>query len=69
MKIRADYSTRAKRKKAAMGMLEQLEAMRDAEEEYMDRIPENMYNKQEEAERAVGIYEDIISAVEELYSI
>jgi galactokinase len=64
-----DYSTRAKRKKAAMEMLGQLEAMRDAEEEYRDKIPENMYNKQEEAERTVGIYEDAISAVEELYSI
>jgi galactokinase len=64
-----DYSTRAKRKKAAMEMLEQLEAMRDAEEEYRDKIPESMYNKQEESERMVGIFEDAISAVEELYSL
>ena len=63
-----DYSTKAKRKKAATEVLGQLEAMRDAEEEYRGNIPENMYNKQEEAERTVGIYEDAISAVEELYS-
>ena len=64
-----DYSTRAKRKKAAGKMLEQLEAMRDAEIEYSDNIPANMYNKQEDAESAVGLYEDAIAAMEELCSI
>jgi len=43
--------------------------MRDAEEEYMNSIPANMYNKQEDAERAVGMYEDAIAAIEELCSI
>ena len=64
-----DYSTRTKRKKAASKLLEQLVAMRDAEEEYMNSIPANMYNKQEDAERAVGMYEDAIAAIEELRSI
>jgi len=62
-------STRAKRKKAVAKMLEQLEALRDAEVVYSDNIPDNMYNKQEDAQRAVGIYEDAIAAMEELCSI
>ena len=64
-----DYNTRTKRKKAAGKLLEQLVTMRDAEEEYMNSIPVNMYNKQEDAERAVGMYEDAIAAIEELCSI
>ena len=64
-----DYSTRTKRKKAAGKLLEQLVAMRDAEEEYMNSIPVDMYNKQEDAERAVGMYEDAIAAIEELCSL
>ena len=63
-----DYTTRAKRKKAVGKMLEQLEALRDAEMEYSGNIPESMYNKQEDAERAVGVYEEAITALEELYS-
>ena len=63
-----DYSTRVKRKNAAVNILEQLEAMRTAEEEYRDNIPENMHNKQDEAERVIGIYMDAEAAMEELYS-
>ena len=64
-----DYSTRAKRKKATGRLLAQLEAMRNAEEMYRDSIPENMYNKREEAERIIGMYEDAIAAMDELCSI
>ena len=64
-----DCSTRAKRKKAVGKLLEQLVTLRNAEEEYMNSIPVNMYNKQEDAERAVGMYEDAIAVIEELRSI
>jgi hypothetical protein len=64
-----DYSSRTKRKKAVGKLLEQLVTMRDAEEDYMNSIPVNMYNKQEDAERAVEMYEDAIAAIEELRSI
>jgi len=62
-----DYSTRAKRKKAARAILEQLEAMREAAEEYKGGIPESMYNRLEEAENDVTAYEDAIAAMEGLY--
>ena len=63
-----DYGTRAKRKKAALAMLEQLEDLHAAEEEYKDSIPESMYNRRDEAENAVTAYEDAIAAMEGIYA-
>jgi len=62
------HGTRKARRIAAQAILEQLEALRDAEEEYRDNIPESMYNRREKAESAVAAYEDAISALEDLYS-
>ena len=61
-----DYGTRKARRNAAQAILEQLEALRDAAEEYKDNIPESMYNRREEAENDVTAYEDAIAALEEM---
>jgi len=63
-----DFSTRAKRKKAAQAILEQLETLIEAAEENKCGIPESMYNRQEEAENDVTALGDAIAAIEELFS-
>ena len=40
--------------------------MRDTDEEYINSIPVNMYNIQDDAERVVGMYEGTKAAIEEL---
>lgn len=62
------FSTRGRRKKAAQEMLRRLETLRDAEDAYMDSIPESMYNRRESAENAVASLEEAIATLEDLYS-
>jgi len=62
-----DCSTRKTRRIAARSILDQLEELREAEEEYKDGIPESMYNRREEAENAVSALDDAIAAIEGLY--
>jgi len=55
-----DYSTRGKRRTAFHYYVEQLEAIKDAEEEYKDNIPDNLHNGEayENADQTVTAMED-----------
>jgi hypothetical protein len=65
-----DYSTLGKRRAAVAAMLEQLEAIREAQEEYRDSIPENLQGSRryEDAETAAGALGEAAAALEEAFS-
>ena len=65
----SDYSTRKARRVVAQAILEQLKALREAEEEYMASIPESMYNRRESAENAFTAYDEAITALEGLLDL
>jgi len=63
-----DYSTLKARRTATQEVLNKLEELREAAEQYRDGIPENMYNRLENAENVVTAYDEAIAAMEDMYS-
>jgi hypothetical protein len=57
-----DYSTRRKRRSAIQSIVKQLEQIKDSEEEYRDRIPENLQGSTvyDRAEELVSMLEEVI---------
>jgi hypothetical protein len=62
-----DYTTKRKRREAIRIILEQLEQIRDAEQQYQDRIPENLQGSvvYDCSEAFVGSLDDAIDALAE----
>ena len=60
-----DYSTRGKRRTALRYHTEQIEAIRDAEETYKDRIPETLQGGQryDDAEQTVEALDEAVDAL------
>jgi len=65
----ADFSTRKKRRQAVSRMISQLEQIMDAEEGYMEAIPENLRNsvRYESAEESISSMEDALDKLAEIY--
>ena len=65
-----DYSTRGKRRSALRRITAQIEALKDAEEGYRDRIPENLQGSEryEAAERDVSLMETALESLSEAYT-
>ncbi len=63
------YDTRQKRRKALRGILDQLHAIKDAEQVYLDNIPPNLQSSKlfEAAELTVATLEEAISLLEDAY--
>jgi hypothetical protein len=61
--------TRAKRRRAAQRLTNELAMIRDREEVYMENIPENLHGGQafEAAEQTIQALEDAICLLEEAY--
>ena len=69
-KVSADpYDTRRKRRKALSALAGQLEAIHDAEQQYLDNIPENLRNSRtyEAAEQTVAGLEEALNILSEAY--
>ena len=64
-----DLSSRAKRRKATVLTARLLERIRDAEEAYMGRIPENLQasDAYDSADQSVGLLDEAIDAVNSVY--
>ena len=60
-----DYSTRRKRRSAIQAIVEQLELIKDSEEEYRDRIPENLQGSSvyDRADELVSTLEEVIDLI------
>jgi hypothetical protein len=63
------YETRAKRRIALNALIGEIEAIAEGEQEYMDRIPENLRNSQryEEAEETVETLMEALSLLAGAY--
>ena len=61
--------TRRHRKQALEVILQQIIAIRNAEADYMDRVPDNLCGTEnyEVAEDAVSVLDEIITMMEEVY--
>ena len=61
-----DYSTKRKRRLAVQRIIRQLEQIRDFEELYHDKIPENLGNSMvyENADQAVSALEEVIEMLD-----
>ena len=68
-KPKKGYNDRGGRRKAVESIVNQLTAIRDAEEQYKDNIPENLKNssRYESAEQAVETLEEAIGLLSEAY--
>ena len=69
-KLDKGYSERGIRRKAVANIINQLKMIRDAEEQYMLNIPENLTNssRYESAEQAVETLDEAIGMLEEVFS-
>ena len=65
-----DYSTRGKRRTALRSMVAQIAALKDAEEGYRDRIPENLQGsaRYEAADNDVSLMETALESLSEAYT-
>ncbi len=63
------YETRPKRRKAVLPLIEQLEYILEAEQQYMDNIPDNLRasERYEAAELTVSCLEDAVNSLSEAY--
>jgi hypothetical protein len=61
--------TRRDRRRALESVLNQVIAIRDAEEQYMDNVPENLSGSEsyEIAEQAVSVLDEVIEMLHEVY--
>jgi hypothetical protein len=66
-----DYSTRRQRRAAIQKMTRQLERIRDCEEQYRDRIPENLQGSSifDKAEEFLSILDEAIDILDSIGSI
>lgn len=64
-----DVATRQKRRKALLAVIRQLEAIADAEQDYMNNIPVNLQNSQryEAAEQAASALEEALDILHNVY--
>ena len=64
-----DFSTKGKRRTFVRRMIEQLEAVKEAEENYRDNIPENLQGGQayEAAEQAIEQMENALDSLKEAF--
>ena len=64
-----DYSARRKRRDAVKDILMRLSAIRDAEQAYLDRVPDSLQNSEsfETGERAVDTFDDVIELLGDVY--
>jgi len=65
----APYATRRKRHEALTALAGQLEAIREAEQQYLDNIPANLQNSRmyEVAEQTVAALEEALSILDGAY--
>jgi hypothetical protein len=63
------YATRQKRRRALKALVDQLEAIMDAEQRYLDAIPDNLQGSRhyDEAEQAVSAFEEAMTSLAEAY--
>jgi hypothetical protein len=63
------YATRRQRRAAVSRMAQQLAAVKEAEETYMDNIPENLQGSvnYENAEQAVSLMDEALDALDAIY--
>jgi hypothetical protein len=66
---RITTKTRGQRRKATMIVISELETIKDAEEAYMDNIPENLRggSAREAAEQSVQTLEEAIALLEDVF--
>ena len=66
---KADYDTRRKRRNSVKRILLCLTSIRDAEQNYLDNVPENLVNSEsfEVGECAVDALDEIIGLLAEVY--
>jgi hypothetical protein len=64
-----DYGSRRKRRIAVKSILECLSAVRDAEQRYLENVPDNLQNSEsfEIGENAVDTLDEIIGLLIEVY--
>lgn len=60
------YTTRRKRRAAIQAMTKQLELIRDCEEEYRDRIPDNLHGSvvYDRADELVSLLDEVIDLID-----
>jgi hypothetical protein len=65
----ADYGSRRKRRNAVKSILACVSAVRDAEQNYLENVPDNLQNSEsfELGESAVDTFEEVISLLAEVY--
>jgi rRNA maturation protein Rpf1 len=65
-----DVTTRQKRRKTVLAVILQVEAIADAEQEYMENIPISLQNSQryEAAEQAVATLEETLCILHNIYT-
>jgi hypothetical protein len=65
----ADFGTRSKRRSAVRAVLDCLAAVRDAENRYLENVPDNFQSTEsyETGEYAVDTLEEIMDRLAELY--
>jgi len=68
-RIYPDYDSRRKRREDIKHMLARLSYIRDAEQRYLENVPENFQNTEsfEVGENAVDILDEIIALLAEVY--
>ena len=67
-KPQPDYSTRRKRRAAIKAIIKQLEQIRDFEQQYQDRIPENLQGSMvyEKSDEFMSMLDEAIEIMEQL---
>jgi hypothetical protein len=65
----ASLETRGHRRRAVKGLIPQIEAILDAEQQYMDNIPPNLQNSSvyETAEQTVTALDEVIIILDDTY--
>ena len=69
LQIPIDYSARRKRRNAVKSILLHVTAIRDAEQNYLDNVPDNLQGSEscEIGECAVEILDEIINLLDDIY--
>ena len=62
-----DLSSRPKRRKAVSAVLRLLSGIRDAEQSYRDRIPDNFANSADDADLSIDQLSDAIDSLADAY--
>jgi hypothetical protein len=64
-----DVSTRGKRRRLVVSLTRRMEKIRDAEDGYLSRIPENLQlsTRYDAAEHSVSVMDEVIGLLEDIY--